>query len=434
MTYRPVVDQFVLPVPLDPPSAALFVAVAIATALLAARRPAYGLCALVLAMPIAFYHEALGTTLTLPKATLLGVLLGLTTYAGCMKTLRDRPMPTLLGAIGLYLIVTALTIAGAEHRVAALRETLKVAEYAAIFVAAYLCYRLDSDDAPLVGSVAVGAIVVALSALAQELLGAPSGLYVGPAIVPRIAGLLEGPNQLSAYFELSTAILGAWAFVRPSLWLRVALFLTICADVLTFSRAGFFGLAVVAFILALVWGKTAWRALRPALFGLGAGLLGAGWWAIYAHTPGVLRVSLDQSLYAGGVGNRSELWRAAWRMWLHRPILGVGAGNFELELPQYGVAGVRTHANSWYLQSLAEGGLLLLAATIALVTVAIATFARDTTLERLRAGSPWIVAALAGSLALALHQIVDYLVFYPKIGGTWWLLLGVAAAALATRA
>ncbi len=434
MTYRPVVDQFVLPVPLDPPSAALFAAVFIAAALLTARRPAYGLCALLLTAPIAFYHNALGTTITLPKAALLGVLLGLTSYPGCLKRLREHPAPLLLGTLGLYLIATLLTLAGAEHHGAALREALKVVEYAALFIAAYLCYRLDRDDASLVGATAIAAIVVALSALVQELIGAPSGLYIGPAIVPRIAGLLEGPNQLSAYFELSTAILGAWALVRPSLLLRIALFLTICADVLTFSRAGFFGLAIVALVLASVGGKAAWQALRPALLGLGAGLAGAAWWAIYAHTPGVLRVSLEESVYAGGVGNRSQLWGAAWRMWLHRPFLGIGAGNFELELPVYGVAGVRTHANSWYLQSLAEGGVVLFSATVALVAVAIATFSLGSSLERLRRGSPWIVAALAASLALAFHQVVDYLFFYPKIGGTWCLLLGIAAAALAERA
>jgi O-antigen ligase len=118
-------------------------------------------------------------------------------------------------------------------------------------------------------------------------------------------------------------------------------------------------------------------------------------------------------------------------MWLHSPILGAGAGNYELELAQYGVSGVRTHANSWYLQSLAEGGLALFAATLALLAAAIASFSGKPLVERLRAGSPWILAALAATIALAVHQIVDYLVFYPKVGAAWMLVLGVAAAAAA---
>jgi O-antigen ligase len=428
LTYRPVVDQFVVPIPLDPASAALFVAAFVAAALLTSRRPLYGLLALLLTTPIAFAHEALGTTITLPKVVLLGVLVGLTTFPSAAKLLRKHPAPLLLSALGLYLLATALTLLDAAHRGPAIRESFKVAQYAATFVAAFLCYHLDAEDAPLVSAAAIAAIAVALSALVQEITGAPSGLYIGSAIVPRIAGLLEGPNQLSGYCEIAVATLGAWALVRRSALLDVALVLAVCADILSFSRAGLLGLGVVGVTLGLAGGKRSWWALRPALLGLILGLGGSVWWAIYAHTPGVLRVSLESSVYAGGVGNRGELWQAAWRMWRDRPLLGVGAGNFELELPQYGLFGVRTHANSWYLQSLAEGGIVLFAATIALLTAVIATFARP--LARLRNASPWVVAALAASLALALHQIVDYLVFYPKVGGAWWLLLGIAAAAL----
>jgi O-antigen ligase len=400
----------------------------VAAAALTARRPAYGLAALVLAMPVAFAHDALGTTVTLPKAVLLGVLIGLTTYRGALRTLREPPAPLLLGALSFYCIATALTIAGAVHRGAAVRETLKVVEYGAIFLAGFLCRKLDPDDAPPLTAVAIAAAVVSLSALAQEVAGASSGLYIGSAIVPRIAGLLEGPNQLSAYCEIAAATLGAWALVRRSALLDAALALVVCADVLTFSRAGLVGLGIVAALLLVAGGKPAWRALRPGALGLALGLAGTAWWAIYAHSPGVLRASLEPSLYAGGVGNRSELWSAAWRMWLDRPIFGIGAGNFELALPSYGVLGVRTHANSWYLESLAEGGAVLLAATIALVAATVAGFARNG-LRRFR--SPWVLAALAASVALALHQTVDYLVFYPKVGGAWWLLLGIAAAAFA---
>jgi hypothetical protein len=232
------------------------------------------LTALVLATPIAFAHDVLGTTITLPKAVLVGVLVGLATYRDAARLLRKRPAPLLLGALALLFVVTALTLLDAAHRGAVVREALKVVEYAAIFVAAFLCYALDPQDAPLVGAASIAAIFVALSALA----------------------------------------------------------LTVFADVLTFSRAGWGGLAVVVVVLALVGGKRTWPALRPGLLGLVAGALGAVWWSIYAHSPAVLRASLEGSLYAGGVGNRDELWRAAWKMWLDRPILGVGAGNFELSL------------------------------------------------------------------------------------------------------
>ncbi|HEY1867727.1 MAG TPA: O-antigen ligase family protein [Candidatus Cybelea sp.] len=424
MTYRPVVDRFAVSIPLDPPSAALFVAVFIGAAWVTSRRPVYGLCALVLATPVAFAHEILGTTITIEKAVLLGVLLGLTTYRGNTALLRRRPALPLLTVLCAFVVVTALTAIDAVYRGVVVREALKAAQYAATFLAAFLCYARDREDGALIGTISITAIAVAISALAQELLGSPSGLYIGGAIVPRIAGLLEGPNQLAAYCEIAVATLGAWALVRRSRLLDVALVLTVCAGVLTFSRAGWIALAAVGVILIAVGGRAAWPALRPAAGGLVIGIAGALWWAVYAHTPGVLRASLEPSLYAGGVGNRSELWHAAWRMWRAHPILGVGAGNFELLLASYGISGVRTHANSWYLQSLAEGGFLLFAVTIALLVTILTSFGR-----RMGSASPWVLAALAATVALALHQVVDYLVFYPKVGSAWWLLIGIAAAA-----
>lgn len=424
MTYHPVIDRFAIPVALDPWSATVFVALFGAVALATIRRPAYGLCALVLVTPFALSRDVAGTTVTLPKAALLGLLAGLLSHTNAFGRLRERPMPLLLAAIGTYVAVTALTIAVAAHPAAAVRETLKFLEYGALLAAAYLCFRLDPDDAVLTGAFALAALAVALTALAQEFTGAPSGLYVGNAIVPRIAGVLEGPNQLAGYFQVAIATLGAWSLARRTALTDAALALATCADVLTFSRAGIFGLAIVAIVLIVAGGRTALRALRPAYFGLAAGLAVVGWWAYYARTADVLRVSLEESAYAGGVGDRRQLWSAAWRMWRAHPLLGVGAGNYELELPAYGVAGVRTHANSWFLQSLAEGGIALLLATCALVAAIVATFAR-----RLRAESPWVLAGLAASVALTLHQIADYLVFYPKVGAAWFVLVGIGAAA-----
>lgn len=428
MTYHPVVDRFAAHVPLDPLSAAAFVALFAAVALIALRRPAYGACALILVTPFALARDVAGTTITLPKAALLGLLVGLTAYPHAVARLRQSPMAALFLAIVAYVAITAITIVDAAHAGPVARETLKFAEYGAIAVAAYLCYRLDPDDGALIGAVAIATIAVSLGALLQEFTGAPSGLYVGRAIVPRIAGALEGPNQLAGYFQVTIAELGAWTLVRRTPLTDVALALAACADVLTFSRAGWLGLAVVGIVLIAVGGRAAIRSLRPAFAGLAAGLIVVGWWTYAARTPDVLRVSLEESPYAGGVGNRGVLWRAAWRMFRAHPWLGVGAGNYELQLPAYGAPGIRTHANSWFFQSLAEGGIALFCATVALLATIVTTAARG-----VRGGSPWVLASLAAGIALTLHQIADYLVFYPKVGGAWFALVGIAAATLAMR-
>jgi O-antigen ligase len=422
LTYRPVIDQFPVIPPLDPWSAAVFAGAFVAAVVLTARRPAYGLCALIVVVPFALYREVFATAMTLPRPVLLGVLAGLTTYSGCWKNLRARSSLLLLGALSAYFVATALSAANAHHPELVVREALKVFEYALFFTAAYVCYRLDPDPAPAATAFAGIAVVVSLTALAQEVLGAPSGLYVGRAIVPRIAGLLEGPNQLAGYYDLVLPVIAAWAATQRSALTTAALFLAMMADVLTFSRSGLLAVAIAGAVLVAINGRSMVGVLRPAFAGTIAGLIVVAGWGAYAQSANVFRFSVE-SAYAGGVGNRGQLWEAALRMWRRHPLLGIGAGNYELELPFYGVLGVRTHANSWYLQSLAEGGILLFGATIAIVAAIGAAFA-----QRLRS-SPWIAGAAAASLAICLHQIADYLIFFPKVGMTWWLLLGIAAAA-----
>ena len=376
MIYHPVVDRFAIPISLDPWSAALFVAAFVAAAVLTSRRPAYGLCGLIAVTPFALYREVAGTTVTLPKAVLLGVLIGLATYPGWIRQLRS-------GRCRCCSELSESTSRSrrCRERARPIRARRRAKRSSSLNTRRSWSPRTSAivsipDDSAVAGAVAVAAIAVAVTALAQEITGAPSGLYVGKAIVPRIAGVLEGPNQLAGYFQVAIATLGAWAMAKRSALVDAGLALATCADVLTFSRAGLFGLAVVGAVLVVAGGRPALRSLRAAYYGLAAGLAVVGWWSIYAHTVNVLRVSLEESAYAGGVGDRGELWRAAWRMWRDRPLLGVGAGNYELELPAYGAPGLRTHANSWFLQSLAEGGIALFAATVALIAAILSTFAR----------------------------------------------------------
>jgi O-antigen ligase len=426
--YQPVVDPIAHANPLDPLGAILFVATFILVAAGTARRPIFGLCALIALIPFAFYRDALGTTITLPKVALLGVLLGLTTYGGAFRTLRDIIARRFLFAGGIVLAATALSIAQATAIHPALRETLKAVEYPLFFLAAYVCYRLDPDPMLARAAIAATSGAVALLALAQEITGAPSGLCIGTLTVPRIAGVLEGPNQLAGYLEISIAVLAALTCARPQRITSLALALVVFADVLTFSRAGLAGAAIAIVVIALVYRRHALALAVPLAGGLAFGALVAGFWADAAHSIRIFRLSpATSSPCTGGVGTRFELWRAAIALWREHPMLGVGAGNFELDLPQAGLIGIRTHANSLYLQALVEGGVPLFIATLLLVWTSIFLFLKRA------AAAPFIAGALAASIALALHQIFDLLVFYPKVGEWWWIVLALGAASLSVE-
>ncbi|GAC1425438.1 MAG: hypothetical protein NVSMB64_32410 [Candidatus Velthaea sp.] len=124
----------------------------------------------------------------------------------------------------------------------------------------------------------------------------------------------------------------------------------------------------------------------------------------------------ETAAHAGGVGTRGDLWSAAIRMFRSHPLLGVGAGNYEYVLQRYGApAGVRTHANSLYLEALADGGIVLATAT------AIAAWLPPL---RLLVADPFVRAIGIAGVALAVHGIVDDVTFYTKVGEWWWLFAG----------
>jgi O-antigen ligase len=135
-------------------------------------------------------------------------------------------------------------------------------------------------------------------------------------------------------------------------------------------------------------------------------------------------LSASESDQPGGVGRRSDLWRAALLMWQAHPWLGIGAGNFEYAVGAI-VPGVRTHANNAYLQALAEGGIPLAAATAGALIVPLALFGRAAR------KAPLILGAFAGCTAFALHQFADDLLFFPKVGSLYWLIVGLAAGEIA---
>ena len=413
---------------LDPLALIGYTVFFIAIALLTMRRPAFGLCALVAVQPFAYYHDLFGTTITLEKIALLGVLLGVLIYADAFTPLAERTPKRILYAGLFVLLATLLSFAQASYHAPVIREALKALEYVVLFCVCVAAFRLDPDRSALRAAFLIVPCVVAVLALVQEVAGAPSALLLNGHVTPRIAGPLEGPNQLAGYFDVALPVVLALALAAPTRASLLVLLLIGCTDVLTFSRGGGIG-AVAAVIAVLLLSQRRPAAPVAALVcGALAGLGIAAGWGIAAHSLGIFRLWNFESTYAGGVGTRPKLWHAAIVLWRQHPLLGIGAGNFELEIPRTGLLGIRTHANSLYLQSLVEGGIPLLAATLWLTYVSIAAFVRE------RLASPFVIAACAASIALALHQVVDFLTFYPKVGGEWWIVMGVAAAELAVPA
>ncbi len=408
-------------VPLGTLSAIVFVAVAVAVAILTMRRTAYGIAALVLLDPIAWPHDVGSTQITFSKVALIGVLVALLARRTSLAALRDPGSRALVCGIVALVCIDALSAIPATYLDAVARETLKALEYALAFGVAAVAIASEGDEDVVRASALLATALVCASALAEFVTGAPSGALIAGREIPRIAGFLEGPNQLAGYLDLAMPLLLASVVTRDRFRVPAGALLAVAlvTDVLTLSRGGLFGVAAGAVFLFAFRTRDSRVSTRFVVvaIALAAALVAA------AARLGFLRrfLSVDEVARENGLGTRAELWRAAIALWKTDPGLGVGAGNFERLLPSAGLIGVRTHANDLYLQSLAEGGVALLSAVVWTIVSAIALCVRDAPRSTL------LLAVGAATFGLAAHQIFDDLTFFPKIGGLWYLLLGAAA-------
>lgn len=406
--------------PLDAVSATAFLLVAVAAAVASYKRPAWGIALLILTGPFAFSHDAWRTTITLPKVVLLGVILALALRRVSIRPLWSREVGPLVVAVLVLIGANALSAIPAAYIDPVLRETAKALEYAIVFACCVLATVADPDPVPFRWALIVAVSLVSLMAMSQEFLGAPSAVYIGGHVVPRIAGPLDGPNQLAGYLGLAIPVLFAFAIsTRRPLHIG-ACALAFLALVLTLSRAG-----LVSTLLAIGLLTVILRGADIRIFLLaGAGALTAVL-GVLASIGGLGRIfSVADTASPTGLASRSLLWAAAIKLWTQSPWLGIGAGNFELSLPSVGLLSARTHANSLYFQALAEGGIPLLLASLGTLIVPIVTFVKS------RSRDPLVLGAIAATFGLAVHQIFDFLTFYPKVGMLWWILLGVAAGRL----
>jgi hypothetical protein len=128
---------------------------------------------------------------------------------------------------------------------------------------------------------------------------------------------------------------------------------------------------------------------------------------------------------------RRTLWRSALVLWRGHPLLGVGPDNFRrryeevIGLDPNGQAytDTRIHANSFYLETLADLGLAG-AAVLAWLGLSLLRALRDLSASGRLAGLGWGLAAAA----FFVHGLVDYFLEFTPLFGLFWMLLGLTAA------
>jgi len=344
-------------------------------------------------------------------------------------------------ALAVFTAVTALSLVVARDRELAGFEVQLLVELLLLFVYVASVIRRPEELRFVVTMLVAALLVESLVIVAVSQTGSDLALpgvstrldpgAVATGEVARTGGTIGSPNAAGSFLSLLLApalsLLAAPVGRRVKALAALAFALGALALVLTFSRGAWLAFLVSAAVLALLAVR---NRLVPARVLVAAVLAVA---VLAVPFAGLIssRLAEDESADA-----RGPLMALAWRMVEDRPLLGVGANNFGLLIPDY--AGPE-FASEWlyavhnkYLQVWSEAGTAALLAFVWFLAVSIRRGARvarggDRLLAPLAAG------LTAGFVGQAVNMSVETYHGRPQVE-LLWLVAGLLAAMHAMQA
>ena len=392
---------------------------------------------------------------------LLGVLAAAAGFGPAGGIFRDIQAALVAGAMALFLVVAAsgipirynqahLALAAfcaislgavttSVWRVGSLLEVVLVAGYLIIFLTATnvvgkgrlrLAGHLLVGGTTLVTTGALYAHTIGYDRQIRELAAAGNaGLARQLAnMIDRAFGSFPSANSFAGFLVLIIPVaVGLFLYehdLKLRIWLGAAITMMTVALYLTYSKGGLIALAVGVAVM-LYGGLTVRKGIRspgrlvvPLL--LTVGVLVYIFWTFFGF---------NAIAAIGNVSGRVELWRGAWRMFLDRPWLGVGPGNFGTEFTRYQAGAVfSNYAHNTYLQVAVEQGVLGLIAFLATMAAVLAWSWRRVR-ENQGGGQTLLRLGLVGGLAaFIVHNAVDYTWYIPGVAVSFWIIAGLAVA------
>lgn len=252
----------------------------------------------------------------------------------------------------------------------------------------------------------------------------------------RAAGTVGAPNVFASFCVAAVALAAGVCVAARTAVARGAFaacgVVALLAIVLSGSQGGVLSTIVASGVFAmamLAWRLDA-RGIRRVLLAGGAAMI----LVILAFVGIKLLAPESESRWLGfsGVNQRLLYWQTALSIWRESPILGMGAGAFEVLYPAHRMAGSNETklAHSWVFHHLAEVGALGLVLFLGICgAVAISAFR---SLSRLKTRGEWAAFALvAGLLAawmgLLAHGAVEYTLNHREGALLFFLLSGALA-------
>jgi hypothetical protein len=405
---------------------------AVAAAVLAAAMPLRLLYVAILLIPFKLYTIDLGSAgLSLPEGVF--VLSGVAWAVRRMIAGHLPYSPSPLGKPYVFLLLAVVPgLLIAVHPVSVVKMLV-------MWTAFVLVFQMIVTDASketvrtILLALAVSAAIVGLKAALDPSTDQPQRLLgIGEVAEGRPGGSFEDPNILATFEALGLPAAVAFALGR-NLLLRLVgaagVALIVAGLALSLSRGGF--LAAAGALLVML----AWRPVRYAtLVALGVVLvlqIGSGSLAGEVQQTAVVQGRIESVSYAAAGGDpRFAIWRATPAMIYDHPFFGIGANQYPVVSPRYGLfaqelGGSYQHAHNIPLTVAAELGILglaaLLWATFALARVLVAAYRRQRGFDRGLA-----LAVAAAFTGLALQGMVDYTLSSNTVAAVMFVLAGCA--------
>jgi putative inorganic carbon (HCO3(-)) transporter len=404
-------------------------------------------------------------------AGLAGVALG--GGRGLAGARGNRAFRAVLLGLGAYLAALALSTWRAPDLAAAVFESARWVELGAALVVA--CAAAGSPRGRIL---VAGAVAAAHGGWLAWKHSGPLAFAILGGRLTRAFGTFGQPNPFAAYMNmvwpLAAALVVAWLAQRladrpqrgasgieadheleavpASLAALAAVAGALCGAglLLSWSRGGWLAGAAAGAVMAALWAvRVARSPWRPGHAALAATAVAIGLGALLALPRGVVPaavagriLSIPRTAALWNVADtevtdanfatieRVAHWQAAAAMWRAAPWLGQGPGHYALVYHEYRLplwSDPLGHAHDYYLQALAESGLVGLAGYLAFM--AACGWVALTTAVRRGGLSGALGVGLAGILAaIAVHSLVDD-VYVHDMAVQLGLVIGLAVAA-----
>jgi O-antigen ligase len=362
-----------------------------------------------------------------------------------------------LNVRGGAVIVTTLAMVGlalfsvdyAQDRPSAIKESLKWLELLLALVIVTDLAREVRAARWIIGAMLVAGASEAAYGAIQFVTGSGPGAFELQGAL-RAFGHFDQPNPFAGYLTTILPLAVLMALCRanpvPFRWLSFAAVGLLAVGIgLSQSRGAWLGAAVATVCLLLAWSRATRRLLIPCtlvgVFTLAlavSGVLPASIVDRLAQTVdyfGVFDVrTVDVTSENWAIVERMAHWQAGWYMFLDHPWLGVGAGNYAQAYPTYFVGSWREalgHAHNYYLNILAELGVVGCALLLLLVGLAFRRLGSALVRSESQQDSVWraVLAGVFGGLVVfSVHNMFDSL-FVHSVNIQVGVLLGLGLVA-----